>query len=191
MTRFLRPGRGKAVNTSLLKRVGVALWGAALLLSASISFSQAQSTTPASASGKQHLEAVIDLAASKLGLTSDQLSAALKEARKDLGANQGAWRFARLVHHELSVAAAALGISDVKTLRKELAGTTLTAVAQKHGVQPSTVAAALKADLDARIQALVTAARIKPDRAAASKVRAEARVDAFMTHQFKAARAAP
>ena len=86
------------------------------------------------------------------------------------------------------MAATALGIADVKTLRQELAGTTLTAVAQKHSVPAATVAAALKADVDARIQALVTAGTIKADRAAALKLKADAKVDTFMTRQFKAAK---
>jgi hypothetical protein len=72
-------------------------------------------------------------------------------------------------------------------LRKELAGTTLTAVA---GNQASTVAAAIKADVNARIQALVTAGTIKADRAAALTVKADARVDTFMTRQFPAAKTA-
>ena len=134
---------------------------------------------------------MLDLAAAKLGLTSDQLTTALKQAHKDLGGNhQGKAAIGKLAHAELSVAATALGIADVKTLRKELAGTTLTSVAQKHGVPAATVSAALKADVDARIQALVTAGTIKADRAATLKVKAEAKIDTFMTRQFKAANAA-
>jgi hypothetical protein len=176
------------MNTSLLKRSAVAVGGAALLLGATLGYSQAQTATPSAA--VQRHQAVIDLAAAKLGLTSDQLAAALKAARTDLGVNQGGVQVGKLVHQQLSVAATTLGIADVKTLRKELAGTTLTAVARKHNVDPSTVAAALKADVDARIQALVTAGTLKPARAATLKVKAEARVDAFMTHEFKPAKPA-
>jgi hypothetical protein len=177
------------VNTSTsLKRGAIAIGGAALLLGATLGYSQAQ-TAPALTTAQQQHQAVIDLAAAKLGLTSDELSTALKSARKDLGTRQGV-QLGKLVHQELSVAATAMGFADVKTLRKELAGTTLTAVAQTHGVQPSTVAAAMKADVDGKIQALVAAGTIKADRAATLKVKAEAKVDAFMTHQFKAAKAA-
>ena len=172
------------MNTTFVKRSAIAVGSAALLLSATIGFSQAQTATPSAVTQRA---AIIDLAASKLGLTSDQLTAALREARKDLGANQGAPRVGKLIHQELSVAATTLGISDAKALRKELAGTTLTAVAQKHNVQPSTVAVAMKADVDAKIQALATAGTIKAARAATLKVKAEAKIDAFMTHQFKAA----
>jgi len=179
-------------TSSFWKRSALALGGAALLLSATIGFSQAQTAPPTTTSAKQQQRAaVLDLAAAKLGLTSDQLTSALKQARKDLGLHQGAGaKVARLAQHELSIAATTLGVADAKTLRKELAGTTLTAVAQQHGVPAATVAAALKTDADARIQALVTAGTLKADRAAALKVKAEAKIDAFMTREFKAAKTA-
>ena len=176
-----------------MKRSALAVGGAALLLSATIGFSQAQTATPTPATAtakKQHRESVIDLAAAKLGLTADALSAALKSAHQDLGSKQGGVQVGKLVHAELGVAATALGIADAKTLRHELAGSTLTAVAAKHSVPAATVAAALKADVDARIQALVTAGTIKADRAAALKIKADAKVDAFMTREFKAAKTA-
>ncbi len=175
------------MNTSLITRSAVALGGAALLLTVGIGFSQAQEATPSAAHVRQ--QSVIDLASAKLGLSSDQLSSALKSARKDLGYNQSVPRADKLVHHELSVAATALGIADVHTLRTELAGSTLAAVAQKHNVQLSTLAGALKADVDAKIQALVAAGTLRGDHAGTLKLKAEAKVDAFMTHQFKAAKA--
>ena len=168
---------------STLKRGALAVGGAALLLSATIGLTQAQAaTTPA----QQQRQAVVDLAASKLGLTADELSSALKQARKDLGHNQAKPQIGKLVKQELTLAAKTIGLADVKALRVELAGSTLTAVAQKHNVQPSTVAAALKTDVDAKIQALVTAGSIKADRAAKLEQKAETKVDALMTHQFKA-----
>jgi hypothetical protein len=92
---------------------------------------------------------------------------------------------AKLARHELSVAATTLGYPNVKALRRDLAGTTLTALAQEHNVAPATVDAAIKADVDAKIQALVAAGTIKPNRAATLKVKAEAKVDKLMTRQFK------
>jgi hypothetical protein len=91
-------------------------------------------------------------------------------------------RIAKLIHHELSVAATALGYSDVKAMH----GTTLTDLAKAQHVEPATLAAALKADIDAKIQALLDAGKITPKVAARLKARAEARIDKFMTHQFKA-----
>jgi hypothetical protein len=175
------------MHTSMLKRGALALGGAALLLGATLGYTQAQTTPPSAAANarKQHRQAVIDLAATKLGLTGDQLSTALEAARKDLGVTQHP-RLDKLAKDELAVAAKTLGISDSTALRKELAGSTLTAVAQKHNVPPATVAAAIKKDVDDKIQALVTAQKLTAARAATLKVKAESKVDAFMTREFKA-----
>jgi len=174
------------MTTSFVKRSAFAIGSAALLLGGTIGLSHAQTTTPSAAvSAKQHREAIVDLAALKLGLSSNELSTALKGARKDLGLNPGHAQLGKLVRKELSVAATRLGLANVKGLRKELAGSTLTAVANKHNVQPSAVASAIKADVDAQIQTMISAGNLKPNRAAALKVKAEAKVDAFMTLQFK------
>jgi hypothetical protein len=170
---------------SILKRGALAVAGAAVLVSATVGLTQAQAAPTAD---HQHKLAVIDLAAAKLGLTGDELNGALKQARKDLGQNQTKPHLGKLVHQELTVAAKAIGLPDARALRKELAGSTLTAVAQKHNVPPSTVASALKADVDAKIQALVTAGSLKADRGATLQQKAEAKVDALMTHQFKSGR---
>jgi len=159
-------------------RAALSLLGAALLLCASVGFASAQSNAPAK-------QAVIDDAAAKLGLTGDQLRDALKQARKELGT-----RVRVVVKDELTVAAKAIGLADAKALRKELAGSTLTAVAQKHNVAPATVSNAIKADIDTKIDALVSSGKLKADRAAALKTKAHARVDALMTRQFKAKAAA-
>jgi hypothetical protein len=190
LKRARRAVREECVHPSLLTRGAVAIGGAALLLGATLGFSQAQTASPTVTGNtrQQQRQAVLNLAATKLGLTGDQLIDALKDARKDLGLKQGLPRVGHLVKAELAVAATALGLPDVKTLRTELAGSTLTAVAQKHNVQPSAVAAAIKTDVDAKIQALVTANKLTAARAAILKPKAEARVDAFMTRQFKAAR---
>jgi hypothetical protein len=175
------------VTQSILKRGALAIGGAALLLSATIGLTQAQ-TAPTNA--HQQRQAVVDLAATKLGLTSDQLVEALKQAKKDLAGDKARPQLGKLVHQELTIAAKTIGLPDVKALRKELAGSTLTAVAVKNNVPPATVAAALKADVDAKIQALVSAGTIKADRAATLKQKANAKVDAFMTHEFKAPKTA-
>ncbi len=127
-------------------------------------------------------------AAAKLGLTPDQLQQALTQARKDLGGGAGAHPLARVRSEELQVAAQTLGIADARALRRELAGTTLTDVAQKHGVQPATVASAITADLDAKIQALVNAGTIKANRVNALDQKVSSRVVSLMTHQFPAVR---
>jgi hypothetical protein len=148
---------------------------AALLLSTGTTFGFAQ---PAPTQ-----QAVIDDAAAKLGLSGDQLAQALREARQELGV-RAAVRLDR--RHALTVAATTLGLPDLKSLRKELAGTTLTAVASKHGVQPATVAAAIKADLAAQVDAQLAAGKITAKRAASLKQKLDGRVDALMTREFKA-----
>ena len=86
----------------------------------------AQSTpTPA----RQHRQAILADAASQLGISADQLQQALAQARKDVGGRVRP--LADVRRDELQVAAKALGFADVRALRTELAGSTLTAVAQK------------------------------------------------------------
>jgi len=111
------------MTSSILKRGAVALGGAALLLSTTIALTQAQ-TAPTDKHAQQ--QAVLNLAATRLGLTGDQLVDALKQARKDLGVNQGRPQVGKLVRDELGVAATAIGLADARALRKELAGSTLT-----------------------------------------------------------------
>ena len=57
-----------------MKRTAVALGGAGLLLLATIGLTQAQTATPT----LQQRDAIINLAATKLGLTGDQLAQALR-----------------------------------------------------------------------------------------------------------------
>jgi hypothetical protein len=166
-----------------LTRIGLAVGGAALLLGATLGIGYAQSATPSPAA--QQKRAIIDDAAARLGIQGDDLAQALKEARKALGQKHGV-QIGKLVKDEMAVAAKAIGLADAKTLLRELRGTTLTAVAQKHSVAPAIVANALKADLNTRIDALVSGGKLKADRAAALKTQAATRVDALMTREFKA-----
>ena len=87
---------------------------------------------------------------------------------------------------ELQVAAKTLGFADVRALRTELAGSTLTAVAQKHNVPSTAVSAAIMADISAKLQAAVAAGQLKAERVPALTQRAQDRVTALMTHQFPA-----
>src|SRR5205823_6604366 len=93
---------------------------------------------------------------------------------------------AKVRQDELQVAPKTLGLADVKALRSELVGSTLNDVAQKHGVQPSTVASAITNDLDAKIQSLANAGTIKANRVSALDQKVTAKVAALMTHQFPA-----
>ena len=125
------------------------------------------------------LSGVVLLFGATLGLTYAQ-----GVTPKQVG-NKHALHVGKLVKHELNVAAEAIGLADAKALRAELRGSTLSAVAQKQNVAPATVATAIKNDINTRIDALVTAGKLKAERAATLKQRAAERVDALMTREFK------
>jgi hypothetical protein len=173
-----------------MRKFLLAAGGAAILLGGALGVTYAQSATPQAAapgSAKQHRQAIISDAAAQLGVSADQLQQALAQARKNLSTKP---KLASVIAHlradELQVAANTLGLADAKALRSELAGTTLTAVAQQHNVPVATLAGAIKADVDAKIQAAVNSGQITAARAAKLTQKADAKVDALMTRQFKA-----
>ena len=152
-----------------------------------VSYAQSSATpTPTPNTAQQRRQAILSDAASKLGISADQLQQALVQARKDVGG--GTRPLIALRKDELDVAAKAIGLPDAKTLRTELAGTTLTAVAQNHNVQPSTVSAAIMADIGSKLQAEVAAGKINASQIPALTERAQNRVNALMTRQFPASR---
>jgi hypothetical protein len=174
-----------------MKRFLLAAGGAAMLMGGALGVTYAQSTatpTPAPApasiatTAQQRRQAILSDAASQLGISADQLQQALVQARKDVGGNIRP--LASLRRDELQVAAKTIGLPDVKTLRTQLAGTTLTAVAQNHNVQPSTVSAAIMADITSKLQADVASGQLNANQVAAVTQRAQNRVNALMTHQF-------
>src|SRR5438067_1268739 len=116
-----------------MRKLLLAFGGAVVLLGGAIGLSYAQS---APTTAEQQHQAVIDDAAAKLGINGTDLAAALKQARKELGFKV---QIGKLARDELAVAARTIGVTDVKALRQELRGSTLTAVAQKHNVPPATV----------------------------------------------------
>jgi hypothetical protein len=176
-----------------MKRLLLAAGGAAVLMGGALGVSYAQSSatptpipTIAPNTAQQRRQAILSDAASKLGISADQLQQALVQARKDVGG--GARPLAALRKDELDVAAKAIGLPDAKTLRTQLAGTTLTAVAQSHNVQPSTVSAAIMADIGSKLQADVAAGQLNASQVPALTQRAQNRVNALMTHQFPASK---
>lgn len=104
------------------------------------------------------------------------------------GADAQARTVTRLLNKELGVAAKAIGI-PAKDLKKEIRGTTIAAEAQKHNVATATVAAAVVADVNARIDARVTDGKLTTAQATQLKAAVPARVDAFL-QQAHAPRAA-
>ena len=129
--------------------------------------------------------------ASKLGLSTERLQQAMDQARQELGLPEKGegFRGGPGGRHGfgggLDAAAQAMNLS-VDQLRQELAGKTLTQVAQARSVNPTTVANALKADANTRIDQAAAAGRIPGDQVAQAKQRAAERVDQMMTKQFPA-----
>jgi hypothetical protein len=81
---------------------------------------------------------------------------------------------------QLSLAAQTIGIS-LTQLRQELAGASLQQVAQNHGVDPTTLANALKTASDAQVDAAVSDGRLTADQATQRKAQADQRIDQMMT----------
>ncbi|MBV9580714.1 MAG: hypothetical protein JO057_19205 [Chloroflexi bacterium] len=167
-----------------MKRLLMAAGGAAVLLGGALGVSYAQSApaqTPTSTptatqtAARTRHQAIISDAASQLGLSADQLQQALTQARKDAGG--GAHPLADFRKDELQVAAKTLGFSDVKALRTALAGTTLTAYAQSHNVDPTTISNAMLADIKGRLPA-----NANPN----ILTRAQNHINVLMTRTFKA-----
>jgi hypothetical protein len=144
----------------------------------------------APADRQQHHEQFLNSLAAKLNVTPDRLRQAMEETRTELGlpdrsnggpGGRGGGRFA-----SLEAAAQAIGIT-ADQLRQELPGKTLAEVAQAHNVSPTTVANALKADANARIDQAAAAGRIPSDQVAQAKQRAADQIDQKMTQQAPAA----
>jgi len=138
--------------------------------------------------------------AAKLNVTVDQLKQAMQQTRQELGipergqggpgrpggqggpaAQQG--RGGPGVG--LEAAARSIGI-DANQLRQELAGKSLADVARAHGIDPSTVASALKTEATTRIDQAVTAGRLTADQANAVKQNIDQRIDQQLNRQMQA-----
>jgi len=120
--------------------------------------------------------------AARLGIPADRLQQAMDQTRTDLGIQErgGPNGGARRQGGGLDAAAQALGIT-VDQLRQELQGTTLAQVAQAHNVDPTTVANALKAAANARIDQEAAARRVPADQVATAKQQAAQRIDQMLT----------
>jgi hypothetical protein len=157
--------------------------------------------------------------AARLGISTDQLQQAMDQTRADLGipergpgagdqgmpgrgprggeqgmpgrgpggGDQGMQ--GRGPGGRLDAAAQALGIT-VDQLRQELQGQSLTQVAQAHGVDPTTVATALKQAASTHIDQEAAAGRLPADQVATAKQQAEQRVDQMMAQTAPAGREA-
>jgi hypothetical protein len=149
-------------------------------------------TSPSTGPGadrKAHHEQFLNSLAAKLNVTPDRLRQAMEETRRELGIPDrpagGFHKQGGFFGPGLEAAARAMSIT-VEQLRQELPGRTLADVARSHNVDPTTVANALKADANARIDQAAAAGRITTDQVAQAKQRAAERIDQLMTRQAPA-----
>ena len=136
---------------------------------------------------QQFLEAL----AVKLGISTETLQQAIEEVRQEQGLPPGGgpgFGGHGPGHHRghgphLDIAAQAIGITP-QQLREELPGSTLTAVAEAHNVDPQAVADALEADAVARIDQAVENGRMTDEQADEKKAQIETRIDELMNQTF-------
>jgi ElaB/YqjD/DUF883 family membrane-anchored ribosome-binding protein len=163
---------------------------------------QTPGTPPAAQTSQQRptKQAFLDALAKRLGITTDRLQQAIRDARTDVGLpaeggfGPGFGEHGRgehgpgfagrgLFHEGLETVAQAIGITPDQ-LRQELPGKSLTQVAQAHGKNPNDVATALKNAINQRIDQAVTNGRLTADQAAQRKQEASQRIDELMTRTF-------
>ena len=173
----------------LLKRALVAGAAALVLTGGAISLMPGATATPyaeAADPGGPGIQAFIDLVARKLGITSEKLSTAMTEARKELGIPErghgpgmGDRRMGPPV--DLSVAAQAIGITP-EQLRQELPGKSLAQVAQAHSKTAGDVATALKNADNKRVDEAVAAGKLTAEQAAHRKQQVAQRIEELVNH---------
>jgi hypothetical protein len=88
---------------------------------------------------------------------------------------------------QLDIAAQTIGIS-MDQLRAELATRSLAQVAQVHGVDPNSVAVAMKSASHSPIDAAVANGRLTADQATQRKLQADQRIDQLMYAEFSGRR---
>jgi hypothetical protein len=176
---------------SSVGRVAV-IGGAVLVLGGSaVGIAAAQSTpTPAPATQQQAYQKFIDALAKRLNISSQTLQTDIAQARQDAGLPaDGGFGFGRGPGGpragfgpglDLNAAAQAIGITR-EQLRTELAGKSLTQVAQAHTKDPTAVATALKNAAHARIDQAVADGRLTTDQGNTQKTNVDARIDQLMT----------
>jgi hypothetical protein len=137
---------------------------------------------------QQRHEQYLNTLAGKLGVTVDKLKQAISETHTELGGpgRPGGPGGPRGGGIGLDAAAQAMNITR-EQLRTELAGKTLTAVAEAHNIPASTVADALKTAVITRIDQAAAANRITADQANQAKQSIDQRINQLMNRTFPAA----
>lgn len=147
--------------------------------------------TPGAQDGprEQQEQKFLDALAAKLGISTDKLKQAIDEVRQEQGLPPGGIGGGHRggphgMGMGLDAAATAIGITP-EQLHEELTGKTLTDVANAHNVDPSKVAAALKADAIKRIDQAVTDGKLTSDQATQMKSDLDAKIQEMMTRTFQ------
>jgi hypothetical protein len=179
--------------------------GALIVGAAAIGTALAQRTpTPATAAGqaapsaqREQPRRMLELVASKLGVTPERLQQAFTEARQELGWHRGPGGPARerrgeirervrgMMQRGMEIVAGEIHIS-VEQLRSELPGSSLAAVSRNHGVDPQQVANALTNAANQRIDAAQAEGRMTLDRATRLKQRTTDLIQRMMDRQLPA-----
>ena len=134
-----------------------------------------------------------DALAARLGISPERLQQAIPEASEDVhtsapahspgGAHALQRHDAPMEDSLLSAAAHSLGIS-LAQLQHELAGSTLTGVAQAHGREPSDVASALKTDANEQLDHQLGAGVLTADQVRQRKQLVDQHIDQLMVRTF-------
>ena len=183
-----------SVKVAILAAAGALIVGAVALGTALAQ----QTPTPSTAAGQQARgpQQFLNLVAAKLGVTPDRLQQAFQEARQELGIQHGPGGFGRhgrrpgagervrgMMQEGLQIVADQLHIS-VDQLRTELPGSSISAVAHSHGVDPAQVATALTNAANQRIDMAAASGRITADQATRMKQRVGEMIPRLMERQL-------
>jgi hypothetical protein len=185
------------MNRSSLK-IGLLAAAGALIVGGLAMGTVLAQQTPAAAGQQTQREGrgrFMEVVAAKLGVPPERLQQAITEARQELGVQRTPRervaerrgevreRVRGMVQRGLEIVAAELNIS-VEQLRNELRGSSLSAVAHTHGVEPRQVATALTTAASARIDAAAAEGRITSDQATRMKQRVGEMVQRMMDRQL-------
>ena len=176
---------------SSVGRVALAAGAVLVLGGSAVGIAAAQSTpTPAPAAQQQNYQKFIDALAKRLNISSQTLQSDIAQARQDAGLpadggfgpgrGPGGPRPGFGPGLDLNAAAQVIGITP-EQLRTELAGKSLTQVAEAHTKDANAVATALKNAAHTRIDQAVADGRLTADQGNTQKTNVDNRIDQLMT----------
>ena len=189
-----------SVKIGLLSAAGALIVGAAAIGTALAQQTPAPATTPgqpAAGAQREGPRRMLDLVASKLGVTPERLQQAFREARQELGPQHGPGGPGRehraerrehvrgMMQRGLEIVANDLHIS-VDQLRSELRDSSIASVSRNHGVDPQQVATDLTNAAIQRIDGAQGEGRITADQATRMKQRAGEMIQRMMDRQLPA-----